>query len=88
MYIYIIYIYIFFFFDLSIIFYLINFRYCNKENISPNEIYRANIFRINQLTTNSQCNSNICEYMAWNPTNVDPPAFHEPTKFGFLLLQF
>jgi hypothetical protein len=46
------------------------------------------MFRISQLTPSTACSSTTCEYMAWNPTLANPPAFHEPTKFGYLLLQF
>mmetsp|Transcript_21705 Transcript_21705/g.36689 ORF Transcript_21705/g.36689 Transcript_21705/m.36689 type:complete len:254 (+) Transcript_21705:81-842(+) len=61
-------------------------RYCGHT--TPNNIYRANLFRINQITQEqAECTSDTCEYMAWNPTGVNPPAFHEPEKFGFLLLQ-
>jgi hypothetical protein len=60
-------------------------RYCGHD--TPNDIYRGNFFRISQLTENPQCSSSTCEYMAWSPTDVDPPAFHEPNKFGYLLLQ-
>jgi hypothetical protein len=45
------------------------------------------MFRISQLTSNTACSSSTCEYMAWSPTMANPPAFHEPTKFGYLLLQ-
>lgn len=78
--------------DLSFTFELLNCpyncplkRYCGHS--TPNEIYRANFFRINELVPTAQCSSSTCEYMAWNPTMVNPPAFHEPSKFGFLLLQ-
>lgn len=60
-------------------------RYCGHS--TPNYIYRANFYRINELISTSKCSSTTCEYMAWNPTMRDPPAFHEPTKFGYLLLQ-
>lgn len=60
-------------------------RYCGHS--TPNNIYRANFFRISELTPTSKCSSTSCEYLAWNPTMRDPPAFHEPTKFGYLLLQ-
>jgi hypothetical protein len=61
-------------------------RYCGHT--TPNHIYRANFFRITELLTPVEtCSSTSCEYMAWSPTMRDPPAFHEPTKFGFLLLQ-
>lgn len=60
-------------------------RYCGHS--TPNDIYRANFFRINELTPTSHCSSSTCEYMAWSPTMVNPPAFHEPSKFGYLLLQ-
>ena len=59
-------------------------RYCGHT--TPNHIYRANFFRISELTPTSKCSSTTCEYMAWSPTLRDPPAFHEPTKFGYLLL--
>ncbi len=60
--------------------------YCGPA--TPNEIYRLNFYRINELTPVSKCTSTTCEYLAWNPTMSNPPAFHEPTKFGYMLLQF
>lgn len=59
--------------------------YCGHS--TPNNIYRANFFRINELVGTYKCSSSTCEYMAWNPTMINPPAFHEPSKFGYLLLQ-
>lgn len=47
--------------------------------------YRVNFYRINELTETTLCNSSICEYLAWNPTLANPPAFHVPTKFGYLV---
>ncbi len=61
-------------------------RYCGHD--TPNDIYRLNFFRINELTPVSKCSSSTCEYLAWSPTDANPPAFHVPTKFGFILLQF
>jgi len=54
----------------------------------PQPVYRANFYRINQLTSlpGGLCSGDRCEYMAWSPTLIDPPAFHEPTKFGYLVL--
>jgi hypothetical protein len=51
-------------------------------------IYRANFYRINELNdvSQTQCSKSDCEYMAWSPTFVDPPSFHEPKYFGFLVL--
>ena len=49
------------------------------------DIYRVNFFRINELIETTLCNSTICEYLAWNPTLANPPAFHVPTKFGYLI---
>lgn len=61
-------------------------RYCGHN--TPNDIYRANFFRVNELTPVSKCSSSTCEYLAWNPTMANPPAFHLPTYFGYILLQF
>jgi hypothetical protein len=61
-------------------------RYCGHS--TPNDVYRVNFFRINQLVETATCNSSLCEYMAWSPTMANPPAFHEPSKFGYMLLQF
>ncbi|KAJ1437745.1 hypothetical protein B484DRAFT_444936 [Ochromonadaceae sp. CCMP2298] len=80
--------------DMSIPFSLLNCPYncpqhCPLANRNgPHDSYRVNFFRISQLTQNPQCSSSTCEYMAWSPTDVNPPAFHEPLKFGNLLLQF
>lgn len=59
--------------------------YCQSKTAYP--VYRANFYRINELSAVSKCSSSTCEYLAWNPTDVNPPAFHEPTKFGYLILQ-
>ena len=52
----------------------------------PNAL-RANFYRVNELSVSdgSKCSSSSCEYMAWSPTLSNPPAFHEPTKFGYLI---
>jgi hypothetical protein len=56
--------------------------------MSLRSVYRANMFRISQLTSSgAKCSSASCEYLAWSPTLSDPPAFHEPTHFGYLLMQ-
>jgi hypothetical protein len=60
-------------------------RYCGHS--TPNNIYRANFYRISELQPTEKCTTSSCEYMAWSPTDVDPPAFHEPTKFGYLVLK-
>jgi len=54
-------------------------------------IYRANFYRINEIVSTSTCSSGYsspqtCEYNAWSPTDVYPPSFHEPPKFGYLVL--
>jgi hypothetical protein len=48
-------------------------------------VYRGNIYRINELTATAKCSSSLCEYLAWSPTGCTPPAFHEPTKFGYFI---
>lgn len=59
-------------------------QYCGHS--TPNNIYRANFYRINELVDTAKCSTSTCEYMAWNPTMANPPAFHVPTKFGYLVL--
>lgn len=66
-------------------------NYCGHTE--PNPLYRANFYRINELqplsSTGGKCTSGTdgsCEYMAWNPTLANPPAFHVPPKFGFLAM--
>lgn len=66
-------------------------HYCGRS--TPNTVYRANFFRIHQLLEDrKQCKAgennkeDSCEYMAWSPTDVSPPAFHVPTKFGYVVL--
>jgi hypothetical protein len=59
--------------------------YCGTN--SPMDAYRINFYRINELVPVSQCSSSTCEYLAWSPTLTSSPAFHEPTKFGYMLLQ-
>ena len=49
-------------------------------------LFRANLYRVNELTPTSKCSSSSCEYVSWTPTYSNPPAFHEPTKFGYFLL--
>ena len=60
-------------------------RYCGHT--FANKVYRANFYRINELTETTTCTSESCEYMAWSPTMATPPAFHVPSQFGYLLLQ-
>ncbi|HKA35620.1 MAG TPA: carbohydrate-binding family 9-like protein [Thermoanaerobaculia bacterium] len=42
------------------------------------DTWRANFFRIDRGETD--------EYTAWSPTMADPPDFHVPAKFGYLVL--
>lgn len=58
--------------------------YCSTK---ANRVYRANFFRVNELVATTKCTSTECEYMAWNPTLANPPAFHEPLYFNFLVLE-
>lgn len=48
-------------------------------------VYRGNLYRINELTGTTTCSSSLCEYLAWSATGCTPPAFHEPTKFGYFI---
>lgn len=59
-------------------------NYCGHTQ--PNQIYRVNFYRVNELVETSKCSSSTCEYMAWSPTMANPPAFHIPTKFGYAVL--
>lgn len=59
--------------------------YCGHS--TPNNLYRANFYRINELQDVEKCSSSTCEYMAWSPTLINPPNFHIPTQFGYLVLQ-
>lgn len=59
----------------------------SASKVSAGSVFRANMYRVNELTpVASSCSSSSCEYMAWSPTLSNPPAFHEPTKFGYFLL--
>lgn len=60
----------------------------NQSDVAegPISIMRANFYRVNELVPTNKCTSSLCEYTAWSPTLSDPPAFHEPTKFGYLFL--
>ena len=55
-------------------------------------LYRINLYRVNEMEElamfDKTCSTttNSCEYMAWSPTFSDPPAFHVPSKFGYLVL--
>ena len=60
-------------------------KYCGHS--TPNNLYRANFYRINELQPTNKCSSSTCEYMAWSPTMANPPNFHVPTQFGYLVLQ-
>lgn len=42
----------------------------------PGDRWRANFYRIDYTTP--------AEYSAWSPTFANPPAFHVPTRFGWL----
>ena len=66
---------------------------CNNHNNYGivGTIFRVNFYRINEIKSTTQCSSGYsspqtCEYNAWNPTNVNPPSFHEPKYFGYLIL--
>ncbi len=78
--------------DLSIPWSVINHPYgcpstgATSTEVKANGVYRANFFRVNELVPTDTCSSTSCEYMAWSPTGSNPPAFHEPTKFGYLVL--
>lgn len=53
-------------------------------------VLRANFYRVRelaQIAETGKCSSSTCEYLAWSPTLSNPPAFHEPTKFGYILLR-
>lgn len=50
-------------------------------------VFRGNIYRVNELVATDKCSSSTCEYVSWAPTYSNPPAFHEPTKFGYFILQ-
>lgn len=59
----------------------------NKNFLShEGSLYRGNFYRINELISTTTCSSSKCEYLAWSPTTCSPPAFHEPTKFGYFIL--
>lgn len=58
----------------------------SPKKITAGQIYRANFYRVNELVPTSQCNISTCEYIAWSATYQSPPAFHEPTYFGSLVL--
>jgi len=49
--------------------------------------YYANFYRINELNKVASCTTSDCEYIAWSPTYVNPPAFHEPLYFGTIVLE-
>lgn len=59
---------------------------CNT--FTPLTYYRANFYRVNELidVSSSVCSKTSCEYMAWSPTYSNPPSFHEPNYFGYLVL--
>jgi hypothetical protein len=53
----------------------------------PGSVFRANVYRVNELTAvSSSCSSSTCEYISWTPTYSNPPAFHEPKTFGYFIL--
>lgn len=58
--------------------------YCSGK--PPKGIVRANFFRVVEKSLTDMCNSQLCDYLAWSPTFVDPPSFHEPNYFGYLIL--
>ena len=59
--------------------------YCATDVAVVQKVYRINFYRVNELTPVSKCSSSTCEYMAWSPTFANPPAFHEPKYFGYLV---
>jgi len=52
----------------------------NVENAKKGDIFRANLFRIDGYPKQNS-------FQAWQPTLLDPPNFHVPSKFGFLELE-
>lgn len=59
---------------------------CPVSVPTGNQVYRMNVYRVNELSAVTTCSSSTCEYMAWSPTGSVPPAFHEPTKFGYTII--
>lgn len=61
---------------------------CPPSN--SNNVWRANFYRVRvndaAVMDTQRCTTEFCDYLAWSPTNVSPPSFHEPLSFGFLVL--
>jgi len=63
-----------------------------KDNNNQN-IYRINFYRISETELLEKqedpykCNSEVCNYYAWSPTLKNPPNFHVPSQFGYLILK-
>lgn len=60
---------------------------CSGPSQRSGMIYNANFYRINELVPVATCTATSCEYLAWSPTLVSPPAFHEPLYFGTIILE-
>jgi hypothetical protein len=59
----------------------------NLKGAAAGQLFRGNVYRVNAVTSMvTKCSSTSCEYVSWTPTYANPPAFHEPTKFGYFLL--
>lgn len=56
---------------------------------SQSNVWRANFYRIRvndaAVMQTQKCTTALCDYLAWSPTNVSPPSFHEPLSFGFMV---
>jgi len=60
---------------------------CTAPSRRSGMMYYANFYRINELNKVATCTTSDCEYIAWSPTYVNPPAFHEPLYFGTIVLE-
>jgi len=52
-------------------------------------LIRGNFFRVveNVAASNDSCDSASCDYLAFSPTLVSPPSFHEPQYFAYFILE-
>ena len=65
---------------------------CPAQCTTPTDasVFRVNFYRINvrdaSVMQTQKCNDDVCDYLAWSPTSVSPPSFHEPNSFGYMVL--
>lgn len=54
--------------------------------MAPNDVFRANFFRVVMRESVAVCDAATCDYGCWSATDASPPNFHVTPYFGVLVL--